>query len=430
MARKRRIPEDRGDRTTLELLAPEGVESRPDFATDVRATVGRMRRALSAAFSSLTLDPAQGREMARVLGLEKMLAWKLSRVVIDEDPIAAVRMLPGRPGQQALVEALKRMEAAPEVVEQVRKSFGDFESMVATHAGDRETFVMMLSELTDNGRFERDIEHRKHAFLGNSAMWGVQARVRLSSIVLTPGDDPDFVEVASVSGLLDFRRLRSEQPWTVASYSSVDSQGSPRSTGVVIPLDPRAQERGSAPLLLDYCSPNFPQLTQTSSGGGSVLVLASPGPVGNSGLLTCLTGLLMKGVVPRWWQAPNQEDSELSVMLATPCEMLLFDLFVHHTLTPAMNPRITSFGALPGDSLRVCDGPKRRVLRLAEDIIELGAFPPDLTAFEMGAYPEMMEWVFKRIGHDASEFRGFRFRQRYPLIPTKVAYHYESPKKA
>jgi len=66
---------------------------------------------------------------------------------------------------------------------------------------------------------------------------------------------------------------------------------------------------------------------------------------------------------------------------------------------------------------------------LADRIIDLGGNPPDLTAFEMPIYPGLMEWVFPRTGHVASEFHGFRFRLRYPSIPAKIAYYYRLPEK-
>jgi hypothetical protein len=405
------------------------VKTPVNFLSDARIAVQNVRRALTTAFASVDADPTQPRALARHLGVDKNLAWRLSRILVDDDPIAATPLLPGRAGQQALLGALKKKETSPQIVEDVRKSLKDFESMVVTHAGDRETFGMMLSELTDKGRADRDETHRRQAFLGLSAMWGVQARVRLSAVVITPGNNPNFLDVASVSGLLDFRRLRSNQPWTVASFGVVDNDGSPLSTGRITPLDPRVQERGDPPFLLDYCSESLPQMHLTSSGGGTMLLQAVDGPVGNSGLFNCLTGFLMTDLVPRWWQPPSPENAEFSVMLTTPSETLLFDLFIHQSLSPAMNPEIISFGALPGDSLRISDGPKRRMLPLVEGIIDLGANPPDLTAYEMPTYSQMMEWIFKRISRDASEFRGFRFRQRYPLIPTKVAYSYRLPEK-
>ena len=423
------IPERTLEKVHPELVERTEVARQQDFMVDARAAVQGVRLALSAAFGSLGADPTQARPLARHLGLDKGLAWKVSRIVIDDDPIAAIPLLPARAGQRALLDSLKRADVPLRIVENVRESLAEFESMVATHAGDRETFVMMLSELTDHGRAERDEGHRKLAFLGNSATLGVQARVRLTTHVITPGDDANFVDVATVSGLVDFRRLRSNEPWTMASFGLANNDGSSVTTRTLIPLDPRVPESGAAPLLLDYCSQNLPKMQENPGPAGTMLLQALDGPVGNTGLFTCLTGIRAIGMLPRWWQAPNPQDSEFIVMLATPAETLLFDLFVHESLAPALNPSIISYGALPGDSLLLSGEPKRRMLPLAEKIIHLGAKPPDLTAFEMPVYPEMMEWVFRRTGHDASEFHGFRFRQRYPWIPSKIAYRYYLPEK-
>lgn len=71
---------------------------------------------------------------------------------------------------------------------------------------------------------------------------------------------------------------------------------------------------------------------------------------------------------------------------------------------------ITSYVALPGDSLPLSEGSQRRMLSLADKIIHLGADLPDLTALDMSTYPELIEWVFGHTGHDAPESHGFRFR--------------------
>ncbi len=424
MAKTKAIPGSATGVITSQAAADNDVKNSPDFLTEARTAVQRVRRALSAAFASVGADPTQGRALARQLGLDKSLAWRVSRIVVEDDPFVAIPLLPGRVAQRSMLQSLQRAEVPPQVIEEVRQSVGDFESMVETHAGDRETFGMMLSELTDKGRSERDEDHRKLAFLGHSAMWGVQARVRIVTHVIAPGDAPNFLEAILVSGLLDFRRLRSNHPWTVASYGALDNEGCPVTTGRIIPLDPRVSERGGPPLLLDYCSASLPQMQETPGPDGSTSLQAEVGPVGNSGLFSCLTGLWMQGLVPRWWEEPNEQDAEFGVLLKTPSEALLLDLFVHQSLAPALNPVVISYGAMAGDPLGVSDGYKRRMLPLADKIIDLGANPPDLTTLEMPAYPQMMEWVFRRIGHDAAEFRGFRFRRRYPLIPTKVAYFY------
>ena len=428
MARKRVVTVDARNEARPESPASTEVMQQ-DFLVDARTAVQRVRRALSTALASVGADPTQARALARQLGMDKSLAWRVSKIVVDDDPFATISLLPGRIAQKAMLKSLQRAEAPSQIVDDVRQSVADFESMVEKHAGDRETFGMMLSELTDKGRAERDEDHRKLAFLGHSAMWGVQARVRLVTHVITPGDDPDFLEAILVSGLLDFRRLRSNQPWTVASYGALDNDGCPVTTGRIIPLDPRVSQRGGPPLLLDYCSEGLPRMQEAPGPDGSMSLQAMAGPVGNSGLFTCLTGLHMKSLLPRWWEASSRQDAEFGVMLKTPSEALLFDLFVHQSLTPALNPAIISYAAMAGDPLGVSDGPNRRMLPLADRLIDLGANPPDLTTLEMPAYPQMMEWVFRRIGHDASEFRGFRFRQRYPLIPTKVAYFYKFPEK-
>jgi hypothetical protein len=105
-----------------------------------------------------------------------------------------------------VLDAFTRVGASDALVTEARLAMDEFEVMVKEHADDRETFEMMLSGLAESGQGERELAHRKIAFQGNSATWGVQARVRFCTYIVAPSGEPGVGDTAVIGGLVDLRR--------------------------------------------------------------------------------------------------------------------------------------------------------------------------------------------------------------------------------
>ena len=128
-----------------------------------------------------------------------------------------------------LISSLEVAGASAAMVHEFREAMEAFDQMVDTHAGSRETLQMMLASVSPEGQRERDEVHRKLAYEGNRAIWGVQARVHLGVHFLAPAAArAGWLDTGTISALVDFRRLRPQVPWSVAQMHLYDEHGRPK----------------------------------------------------------------------------------------------------------------------------------------------------------------------------------------------------------
>jgi hypothetical protein len=400
-------------------------EQAPAFDLHVRHVAHRVRASLAETLSQLGIDPTKPQVMSRQLGLDKSLAWKTSRLVSDDDPFAAMPRLPGRSGQKILIKALEQAGATRDALKSVQDSMDEFERLVEIHAGDRETLEVMVANLSPQGASERDETSRKLAFQGNSAIFGVQARVQHTLHVVTPSATPDYVDIAVINGLVDLRRLRSDTPWAVAILRSYNDAGIEKEYGHVATLDGQTLPPNTLPLLKDFSSPHLPPLLTSRTTDGGVRFELPPGTVGNTGACTCVNGWISRaaGCIRR---TPDDQFGEHGIHWNTPTEVAVFDLFVHRSLTFAHHPKAVVYSQLPGGPTYPRDGHERGMLPLSEPLIELGA-PPELTAPELPKYRSLVETATRALGFPTTDFVGFRLRLRYPPIPTMTVFRYALP---
>ncbi|MBL9148709.1 MAG: hypothetical protein JNM94_08450 [Phycisphaerae bacterium] len=401
----------------------------PSFENDLRSTLQAFRSSLASLITSMDADPTRPQEMSREFGLDKSLAWKLSRVVCDEDPMASAVLIPGRPGINIVVRQFTKAGASSQRVEEMREAFDAFERMIETHCGDRDTFVMMIGERQGERKQQSEEALRKKAFQGNSAIWGVQTRARISAHFIAPSrEQPDTLDLATVSGLVDFRRLRSDVPWAVATVQRYLDDGSSASRLPYEPLDPSTQP-DRAPLVRRFCSTPEPVLRVAEGSDRLTRYEIPEGPVGKTGSVTCVTGWINRADVCRY-RTEHDRYGELLASLNTPAEFSQHDLFVHRELTEAMPPTVHLYSQMPGAPTYPTCGRDRGELPLSEALVELetkrtGDDREDFEASELAGSRRLALFTAERLGCALEDFVGYRITLRYPPIPTILVFRYE-----
>jgi len=398
------------------------------FESDARIAVDGLRTALSDLIAEVKCDPAQPQEIARRFGLDKTLTWKIARVICDDDALAAAMHVPGRASVRALVDALSKKGAGAELTESVMAAMDRFESFVTTHCGDRTTFEVMLGSAGGGVSRKRAETSRKSFYQGASAIWGVQARVHVSLHFVAPNhQDEERLDLAVIAGFLGFRRLRPEVSWTVAAMATHADAGAPVAHRDIRPIDP-ALKPGDAPLLARFCSTPQPVLRENLRRKGVTRYELAEGPIGITAAADCITGWVARGEVNRY-RMPDDHLGEHIVRLSTPVEVLYHDFYVHRSLTFAMKPTIHLYSDLPGGPIFPLDGLDRGQLPVSEEIVDLGEGPPSASAADIANYRGMVDTAAQSMGRTMKEFRGFRFRMKYPPIPAQALYRYELPEK-
>jgi hypothetical protein len=393
------------------------------FEEHVRVAAQDLRAALAEALTSVEVDPTRPQVVSKRLGLDKSLSWKVSRLIGDKSAAEIVSHLPGRAGLRILQEAVAKAGAPEVALATLRDAIDGFDRMVEIHCGDRETLEIMMGFLHREGDADRDELHRRKSFQGNSAIWGVQARIRLSAYFIAPSRGSDSqLDLAVVGGLVDLRRLRPNTPWAIATLRSYADDGSLRPSGASEPID-EAVKPGEAPLIHEFCSQPLPPMQAVPGPNQTLRYEVADGPVGNTALITCLVGWVVRRDVSRF-AGDGQTRGEHLTILNTPAELLVHDLFVHRGTGLPMPPSVHLYSQLPGGPTYPNCGPDQGEMDVREPMIDLGASPPDLVLPEMPRYRALVEKAVSRIGWSINDFAGYRVRMRYPPIPSSLLFRH------
>ena len=140
--------------------------------------------------------------------------------------------------------------------------------------------------------------------------------------------------------------------------------------------------------------------------------------VGNTGVLTCLTGEILRAAEPRY-RTEKYADFAVSFPIRTPAEMLVFDLIVHRDVFGERVPRIQLFSDLFDGSPTFQYGASDRLPVLEP----LECLAPDLELLRLREFPryaDLLRFALERLGWTREEFRVFRMRLPFPPIPTTL----------
>lgn len=401
------------------VLAPVNTS----FLEEAKVVLQEVRTSLATLVGAVGANPTQPQEIARRFGLDKTLTWKIARVICDDDTLAAAVHVPGRASVRNLVDALEKGGASLESTAPVLAAMDRFERLIATHAGDRGTFEVMLGSASDGLARRRGETARKMFYQGCSAIWGVQARVHTSLHFVAPNQASDeLLDLGVIAGFVDFRRLRPDVPWAVARRSTFTHDGKPQSMGSTVPMDPNLSP-ADPPILKQFSSTPVPPLRQTPGQNNITRFELTEGPIGNTAAATCMLGWIARGESNKY-RTGSDVYGEHIVRLSTPVEVLYHDLYIHRSLGFAMKPDIFIYSDLPGGPTFPYDGLERGRLPVMEDVIDLGEGPPNAAAADLPNYRQMVTFAAERMGWSLNDFHGFRFRLKFPPIPTLCLYRY------
>lgn len=390
------------------------------FDDHCQSTVHGLRRALLELYREVGADPTKPQDVSRRYKLNKNLTWKVSRIIGTDNALEAVRLIPGTGGLDILLAAMGRGGAPEASIEHVRWAMAEFERMVETHMGDRGQLELALDSMGVGRPMEQS---RKHAFKGNSGIWGVQAMTRFTAHFIAPHAERDgMLDLGMIGGLTRMQRLRAIDRWPVFQLRNYNDDGSPqdRARGRVA-IEP---ERGEAPgdpwLMRSFCSANMPEMHVRALGDTKVYEIGD-GPVGRLGEFSCCFGFAEMGKVPRYADASNSV-GELISSVSMPVELLHFDLFIHRDLAEAMDPVYHMMGTLGG----AIDGVGAMRLPLPERFNDLGMNAMVDTAM-IGRYGDAVERVFATMGHERERFRCLRLTVEHPPLSSRVVVRYQLP---
>ncbi len=388
---------------------------------DVISSFHSARAAIADLFALIGIDPTKARESARELGLNRGLTWRLTRMVRESDPRSVVSDVPGAQSMGKFFEACLQRGAPQQAVTAAIQALDAFESAMSSCSGDRKTLGMLMANATAGRSTGETEKGRRKLFEGACGVWGGQAQARFVTVFVFPSpDNPNKLDAAHITGLVGFRRL-SARAWPL-SYEAVHHASGVPAPFVKEALDPAGTTEGQAQLLKGYCSPPQPDIQVVVSGDYKRFELA-PGPVGNEGMTTCVFGTRLRRMYDRYSETPDT--AGFMVLLQTPVEQVMFDMFVHKALEVEDPPRTQLLDRLLFPQSNVESDFDRQSLPIAETPVLLPRGLAGTLCPYIPWYTRLVDDVARKIGMPLDDFTGSRFEMAYPPISTTLSRRFD-----
>lgn len=389
----------------------------PPFRDHFQQSFWELQASLQKLLISVSANPETPQDTARLLGINKNLSWKVTKVIQADQPLASLGHVPGQGALEILLRAADKKGAPPDVLDSVREAAGEFEKMVQLHCDDRATLELMVDSLGTQGSKGGALEHsRKLAFQGNSGIWGIQSQVMHTTCFLAPNaEDPSLMDQVLLGGMIGMRRLRPDATWPLFRQHDVRDDGSRIESVPQEAIDPEGSDGSEIPFMREFCTGAVPELRESSFERGRVFEF-EPGPVGNAGVFSFLTGSIRRGYTSRYTD-PVDRYFELASWLSLPIETLLIDVFVDDRLNLFQAPELSLVGRMHGDGGLQRSQREASRLPTSESPRELALGLQGISTPRIPNYGAMVDRVFTRTGWDRRRFRGQRAILKHPPIP-------------
>lgn len=375
------------------------------FAQEASELVRELQRAVGTVLQGLSKRCETPAQLSRELGLSPRSGWKVWRFVNETDPLAAVAFLPGDVGLEVFMEAAKKAGAPANLKGQVNSALARLRALEDQHAGDRASFQAMTMGALEAGSEAAGTPMRRHAYIGQSALLGVQAQTTyvLMTIERLPGGDE--WRTAGLRGFIGLRRNRIDAQCTIASQGIRE----PTEEGSK-PAPERARQLGDPatfPLVAEFCSRPLPQiLPQTRTDGRQGFELA-PGPVGTTGEVNCWVGSIH--TFPR---LPENE-AFMAYSSNIPVKRAVIDVFVRRGSQGAA-PTFEAYNTQAG--LAVADHPKFEI-PMYVPVQMLGRGLSDIHSPHIPRAKQMAQYLFDEMAADPADYDLLRVKLNYPPVP-------------
>ncbi|MBV8603591.1 MAG: hypothetical protein JO224_02790 [Pelomonas sp.] len=369
---------------------------------EIQDAVSRLSGLLKALMLSTGCDPAKPQVVHRKYGIDRVLCWKVSRIVKSPSPEEALRQLPGEESFAIFTAAAERAGAQPADAAGALHAALQLYKAIEVHVGDKATLELMLDGVGRDGL----MVSRKLAFRGNSGVLGVQARSRVQMHLIAPSAaGAGRYDVATAAGWVDFRRLRPQVPWPLHRRRPSDDPA-------VAAIEPLGDTAGSLPLLLPQFSANMPAL-ETSEDGEHVVYELGRSAAGSTGAFSVFTGFVERGIAPTPGEAGAPAGTRFGANVPAPVEQLVIDVLVHREVARAREIEAALYSAAFNDGRQ-----QDRFTRLPIDMVResLGR-PPLLAGAHAPQLQELAGFLADHLGQPLDAFAATRLVVEYPPIP-------------
>ena len=397
-------------------------QSSDGFAAEAAAALRRLADAVGEVIGTLPGEVSERPvDLANALEIDLKLAWRMFRLWQSRDPLEATRHVPGAAGFRIWLEAASSRGASAAAVAASAAAFSQLQEFIASHAGSRRDFDLMVAALARDGDGRLELEHRRQLFTGASSAWGVRCGVQFRIDLVAPSADPERFDLLGVRGFVGLRRLRPSMLWQLEDTAVVVEGNRLTSAERIGGFGGAARDPRRPPLLEAFCSQPLPDFERVSREGQPGQFRIAEGGIGRSGEFTIVTGGFLRSAGFRV-RRPGCTGIHSAMRLRTPTELAVFDLWLHEDLC---DPEQRLEQVLYGDLYRSLGLEGHPYL--ASDRLPAPSEPERLGRGihrgglrEIEWFPSLIKFAFEQSGWDPERFEHHRTSIPFPPLPSTL----------
>ena len=373
---------------------------------EVQKAAEQLRASLRELILAAGCDPLKPQAVHRHINVDRVLCWKVSRMVRAERIEEALLQLPGEEALSIFITAFTPTTAGEVRIEAARAGALGLNIAINNHVGNRRTLQLMLDSVPQG----QDAlgQSRKLLFRGASGLWGIQAKERMQLIMLAPNAaNGELVDVVTATGWVDVKRMRPDARWRMVRHH-VQPDG--RSDLCSKPLS-ASTTLGQSMLLPEFCEDVPPLITHAED--NITYYELGPSATGRVGAFSLFLGEIQRGLGSRYAHTKG-EAAQFCVNVLAPAEHLTLDVLVHRSLKMLDGAELSLFSAAFNDGRKFSDFER---MGLDPEGVEL----ENLASLDNRHYPrhrELVHFTAERAGWDLGDFVGMRFEIDYPPFPS------------
>ena len=378
---------------------------------EIQQAADALRVSLRSLIEEAGCNPLKPQAVHRHIGVDRVLCWKVSRLIRAERVDEALLQLPGEEALSIFITAFERTTASATQIDRARTAAHGLNQAIADHVGDRRTLHLMLDSVP--GGQDALGQSRKLLFRGASGLWGIQARERVHVLMLAPNaKNPELVDSLIVAGWVDVKRMRPDARWRMLKFgTTADTKQAPVVEAVSRQAE-GAMQMGKSVLLPEFCE-DMPPLNMQEETDGYTYFEIGASATGRVGAFSVFLGAIQRGSGSRY---ANEKDTtaEFGVNVLAPTEHMTFDVFVHRDLRIHENAELGFFSAAFNQGTHFSDFNRMPIEPEALELEGEGR----LENRHYARQRELLDFVFKRTGWKLDDFAAMRYDVDYPPFPS------------
>ncbi len=356
-------------------------------------------------------------QLARQLGIDKVLASRILKAVRAPDPMSVVHRVPGPEPMRRVLTASSKFGVNQSDLKHARLAVDKFESLIRSEVGDRSALDAILSSWVPEARREFELRRKQAAFRAMSQLKGAQADVYSEAAIFYPSDDGEHIDIVWIKAVIGMHRLRPGVSVKFTSRRQIEDQ-SGRKTYT---LGGEPVDGVSNATLEQYCSSPTPNLVAHRAGEYMHYLLQDDtiGAMSSIDLVTCEVN---RAEIPRYIPDERNRRAWASSDINIPSKRMQFDILVHEDLYNRSFPELRIYDTAINGLADIND-PSRDMdqLDLLESIENLGEGLNRFGSSLVPKYRTMIGDVCSRLGFNPEVLRGYRCVAEYPIYGSQTA---------